>query len=191
MRANFFAIAAPGVLENFSASYITSFYLTQQQEEVLNRLIRTFPNITVIDVAAIMTQVRNVIDRMASAVQFVFGFSLLAGVLVLYAALAATRDARALEYTLLRVLGARRSQMLFAMLTEFALIALLAGLVAACGASVVAWGVSQQVLHLPYRFDAALLAWGVGLAVIIIPLAAWWGLRDTMNLPPQQILNSV
>lgn len=191
MRANFFAIAAPGVLDDFSASYITSFYLAPQQEEMLNRLVRAFPNVTVIDVEAIMSQVRSVMDRMASAVQFVFGFSLVAGILVLYAALAATRDARALEYTLLRVLGARRSQMLFAMLTEFALVALLAGLVAAYGAGAVAWGISRQVLHLPYHFDVALLAWGIGLAVIVIPLAAWWGLRDTMNLPPRQILNSI
>lgn len=191
MRANFFAIAAPGVLDAFSASYITSFYLAPQQDEMLNRMVRTFPNVTVIDVAAIMTQIREIMDRMASAVQFVFGFSLVAGILVLYAALASTQDARALEYTLLRVLGARRRQMVLAMATEFFLVAVLAGLVAACGAAAVAWGVSRQVLNLPYTFDAMLLVWAVGLAIIVIPVAAWWGLRDTMNLPPRQILNSV
>ncbi len=191
MRANFFAIAPPGILEEFSASYITSFYLAPQQDEMLNRMVRSFPNVTVIDVAAIMTQVRAVMDRMASAVQFVFGFSLIAGILVLYAALAATQDARALEYTLLRVLGAQRRQMVLAMVTEFFLVALLAGLVAACGAAAVAWGVSRHVLNLPYTFDVMLLAWGIGLAVVVIPVAAWWGLRDTMNLPPRQILHSV
>jgi putative ABC transport system permease protein len=191
MRANFFAITPPGVLDQFPASYITSFYLGPQQDDVLNRLVREFPNVTVIDVAAIMTQVRSVMDRMANAVQFVFGFSLLAGVLVLYAALAATRDARMLEYTLLRVLGAKRRQMQLAMMTEFALIAALAGSVAACGAGAIAWVISRQVLHLAYRFDPMLMIWGIGLAVIVIPLAAWWGLRDTMNLPPRQILNSV
>lgn len=191
MRANFFAITPTGVLERFSASYITSFYLQPQQENTLNRLVRAFPNVTVINVAAIMTQVRSVMDRMAYAVQFVFGFSLLAGTLVLYAALAATRDARTLEYTLLRVLGAKRSQMQKAMLTEFALIAVLAGSVAACGAGAIAWVISRQVLHLAYRFDPMLMIWGIGLAVVVILLAAWWGLRDTVNLPPRQILNSV
>jgi putative ABC transport system permease protein len=150
---------------------------------MLNRLIRAFPNVTVIDVAAIMTQVRSMMDRMAHAVQFVFGFCLAAGILVLYAALAATQDARAVEYTLLRVLGARRRQMIFAMLTEFALVGLLAGLVAAFGASVMAWILSRQVFNLPYVFDAEVLLW--------IPLAAWLGLRDTLNLPPRQLLNSV
>ena len=191
MRANFFAIAAPGTLDTFSASYITSFWLPPQREDMLNRLVKTFPNVTVIDVAAIMAQVRSMMDRMAYAVQFVFGFCLSAGVLVLYAALVSTQDARAVEYTLLRVLGARRRQMVLAMLTEFALVGLLAGLVAALGASVLAWLISRQVLNLPYAFDAEMLLWSVGIAVVAIPLAAWLGLRDTLNLPPRQLLNSV
>jgi putative ABC transport system permease protein len=191
MRANFFAVTPPGVLDTFPASYITSFYLPPQREDVLNRLVQRFNNVTVIDVAAIIAQIRSMMDRMAYAVQFVFGFSLLAGVLVLYAALAATQDARALEYTLLRVLGARRRQMVAAMLAEFALIAALAGLVAALGASVLAWGISRYALHLPYTFNPALLAWSVGGALAVIPFAAWLGLRNTMNLPPRQLLNSV
>lgn len=181
MRANFFAITAPGVLEKFPASYITSFYLPPQREDVLNRLVRAFPNVTVIDVAAIMAQVKGMMDRMAQAVQLVFGFSLAAGVLVLYAALAATQDARAREYRLLRVLGARSKQINRAVVTEFALIGLLAGLVATLGASVLAWALSRFALHLPYTFNPMLLLWGVGLAVGGIPLAAWLGMRRIMG----------
>jgi putative ABC transport system permease protein len=191
MRANFFAIAAPGTLDGFSASYITSFYLPASREDMLNRLVRSFPNVTVIDVAAIMAQLRGMMDRMAHAVQFVFGFCLAAGILVLYAALAATQDARALEYTLLRVLGAQRRQMILAMMTEFALVGLLAGLVAALGASVLAWIVSRQVLSLPYVLDAGVPLWSAGISVVVIPLAAWLRLRDSLNLPLRQLLNSV
>jgi putative ABC transport system permease protein len=157
---------------------------------MLNRLVKTFPNLTVIDVSAIMVQVRSIMDRMAGAVQFVFGFCLAAGILVLYASLAVTSDERALEYTLLRVLGARRRQILLAMLTEFFLVALLSAVVAACGASVIAWFVSHQVLNLPYLFDAGLLAWSIGIAGVVIPLAAWVGLRKTLNLPPSRLLKS-
>ena len=191
MRANFFAIAAPGVLEKFPASYITSFYLPPEREEVLNRLVRAFPNLTVIDVAAIMTQVRNMMERMALAVQLVFGFSLAAGVLVLYAALAATQDARAREYTLLRVLGATRGQVVAAILTEFSMVGLLSGLVAALGASVLAWALSRHVLDLPYVFNPMLLAVSLGCATGVITLAAWLGLRNTMNDPPRMLLNSL
>jgi putative ABC transport system permease protein len=183
MRANFFAITTPGVLEKFPASYISSFYLPPQREDVLNRFVRAFPNVTVIDVAAIMTQLKGMMDRMAQAVQLVFGFSLAAGVLVLYAALAATQDARAREYRLLRVLGARSKQIDRAVLTEFALIGLLAGLVATLGASVLAWALSRFALHLPYSFNPMLLLWGVGLAVGGIPLAAWLGMRRILDSP--------
>lgn len=191
MRVNFFAVTPPHVLDRFPATYITSFYLPPQREAMLNRMVKAFSNVTIIDVAAILAQVRSMMDRMAYAVQFVFGFCLIAGVLVLYAALSATQDARAVEYTLLRVLGAQRRQMVMAMLAEFALIALLAGVAAALGASALAWGLSRYVLHLSYTFDAALLAWSVGGALAVIPLAAWLGLRKTMNIPPRQILNSI
>jgi putative ABC transport system permease protein len=190
MRANFFGISNSGMLEKFSASYITSFYVPPHRETMLNRLVKTFPNLTVIDVSAIMVQVRSIMDRMAGAVQFVFGFCLAAGILVLYASLAVTSDERALEYTLLRVLGARRRQILLAMLTEFFLVALLSAVVAACGASVIAWFVSHQVLNLTYLFDAGLLAWSIGIAGVVIPLAAWVGLRKTLNLPPSRLLKS-
>jgi putative ABC transport system permease protein len=191
MRANFFAVAAPGTLNDFPASYITSFYLPAGRDDLLNRLVRAFPNVTVIDVAAIMAQVRGMMDRMAHAVQFVFVFCLAAGVLVLHAALAATQDVRAVEYTLLRVLGAQRRQILLAMLTEFALVGLLAGLVAALGASILAWIISRQVFNLPYGFDVEVLLWSVGASLLVIPLAAWFGLRNTLNLPPRRLLNSV
>jgi putative ABC transport system permease protein len=191
MRANFFAVAPPGTLERFPASYITSFYLPPPREDMLNRMVKAFPNVTIIDVVAILAQVRSMMNRMAYAVQFVFGFCLAAGMLVLYAALSATQDARKLEYTLLRVLGARRCQVVAAVLTEFALVALLAGLVAAFGAGVLGWAVSRYALDIPYTFDASLLAWGTGSALAIIPFAAWLDLRGTMNLPSQRILNSV
>ena len=183
MRTNFFAITAPGVLEKFPASYITSFYLPPQREDMLNRLVRAFPNVTVIDVAAIMTQVKSMMDRIAHAVQLVFGFSLAAGLLVLYAALATTQEARAREYRLLRVLGARSRQINLAVVTEFALIGLLAGLVASLGASVLAWALSNFVFHLPYEFNPMLLLWGVGLSIGGILLAAWLGMRQILHSP--------
>ena len=112
MRANVFAVVPPGVLEQFSASYITSFHLPLGGDELLNHLIRAFPNLTVIDVAALMEQVRGIMNKMSYAVEYVFGFSLLAGLAVLYAALVATREERIREATLLRVLGASRKQVI-------------------------------------------------------------------------------
>ncbi|MDR2874806.1 MAG: hypothetical protein LBV44_02610 [Methylobacillus sp.] len=191
MRANFFAVVPPGVLEKHPSSFITSFHLEAGREETLNRLTQHFPNLTVVDIEAVLSQVRAIMDRMALAIQFVFAFCLLAGFAVLYAALAATREERADEVAILRVFGASRPQVRAAILAEFAGIGLLAGIVAALGAEATAAIVSTQVLHIPYVFNPL-----VGLATIcggllLIPLAAWLGLRRIVDTPPRQVLLSV
>ncbi|MDR2219861.1 MAG: FtsX-like permease family protein [Methylobacillus sp.] len=191
MRANFFAVTPPGVLEKHPSSSIMSFHLAAGREDVLNRLVRNFSNLTVVDIEAVLSQVRAIMDRMALAIQFVFAFCMLAGLAVLYAALAATRDERTDEVALLRVFGASRQQVRAAILAEFAGIGLLAGIVAAIGAEATASLVSLQVLHIPYSFSPL-----VGLATIcggllLVPLAAWLGLRRIVDTPPRQVLLSV
>ena len=101
-HVNFFVIASPGSLDAFPASYITSFYLPAGREAFLGRLVRRFPNVTVIDVAAIMAQVRQVIERVTLALEYVFGFTVLAGLMVLYAAIQSSLDERLLEGAVLR-----------------------------------------------------------------------------------------
>lgn len=191
MRANFFAVAPPDVLETFSATYITSFHLPLGQEELLNRLVRDFPNLTVIDVAALMEQVRGIMNKMSYAVEYVFAFSLLAGLAVLYAALVATREERIREATLLRVLGASRRQVTLSLLAEFLCIGLLAALVATVTANVLAWYVSSQLLNIPYQFNFLLGASALLISITTIPLAAWFGVRGFLNLPPRQLLQSI
>ena len=119
-----------------------------------------------------------------------FIFSLASGLVVLYAALAATRDERALETALWRVLGARRGQLLLAQSVEFALIGLFAGVLAAGGASLIGWVLSSQVFHLPYHFNPGmwLLAGGLGGAgVALAGMAGLWGIS---RVPPLQTLRT-
>jgi putative ABC transport system permease protein len=191
MRANFFAVAPPGVLEEFSASYITSFHLPFGRDEFLNQLVRDFPNLTVIDVAALMEQVRGIMNKMSHAVEYVFAFSLLAGLAVLYAALVATREERVREATLLRVLGASRRQVTLALLAEFACIGLLAAVVATVAANALAWYVSSQLLNISYQFNVLLALTALLVSMAAIPLAAWFGVRGFLNLPPRQLLQSI
>ncbi|HZV97658.1 MAG TPA: FtsX-like permease family protein [Methylophilaceae bacterium] len=191
MRANFFAVTPPQVLNQFPASHITSFHLPLGQEETLNQLIRSFPNLTVIDVAALMEQVRGIMNKMTHAVEYVFGFSLLTGIAVLYAALVATREERVREATLLRVLGAKRRQVVLAALAEFFSIGVLAAVVATIAASALAYYISTHVLNIPYRFNAKLALLALIWASILVPAAAWFGVRGFLNQPPRQLLQSI
>lgn len=183
-RVNFFAMTPPGVLEGFPVSYVTSFHLSRAAAGVMDRLVRDFPNVLAIDVAATVARVQEIMDQVARAVEFVFLFTLLAGVAVLYAAVGATRDERVYEAAVLRTLGASARQLRAAQFAEFFAIGMFAGMLAAVGASVTAYVLSSQVFHLPFRFNPWLwvtgpLAGGAGVAA-----AGWLATRGGMRHPP-------
>ena len=117
-KANFFVVAPPGLLDAYPVNYITGFYLPTEKGDVLNRLVQRFPNITVLDVATILDLVRDVIERVILAVGIVFLFTLLAGLVVLYAAIHATLEDRIREAAVLRTLGASRGQLLSSIVVE-------------------------------------------------------------------------
>lgn len=195
MRANFFAVTPPQVLDNFPASYMTSFHLpldiTGANDNMLNSLIQKFPNLTVIDVAAILQQVQSIMSKMTQAIGYVFIFSLLAGVAVLYAALVATREERVREMTLLRVLGASRKQVSWAILAEFLCIGFIAALVASLVATGLSFYISQYVLNIPYVFNPVFTIVGVVLATLLVPLASWLVISKYLQQSPKQLLNSI
>lgn len=191
MRANFFAVTPPGVLDGFAASYITSFHLPLGQDVVLNQLVKRYTNLTVLDIAELMMQVRGIMHKMTYAIEYVFSFSLIAGLAVLYAALVATREERIREVTLLRVLGASRRQVLASLLTEFAAIGGLAAIIATLVASGLAYYVSANLLDIPYQFNPRLALFAFIGAAVLVPLAAWLGLRGFLNRPPRTLLHSI
>ncbi len=191
MRANFFAVTPPETLAKFQASYMTAFYLPKNQDNALNLLLQKFPNFTVIDVASLMNQVRDIMQKMSLAIGFVFSFCIIAGLVVLYAALVATREARIRESAMLRVLGASKAQAALAMLTEFACIGAVAATVAVIVASSLAYYLSRFVLDIPYAFNVSLALTALLAALVLVPLAAWWVIRGYLNVPPKQLLNSI
>ena len=176
-RPNFFVIGTPGLLQGLPETYITSFYLPAGQEQRLAGLLQRFPSLTLIDVSALMQQIREIIARGAAAVEFVFLFTLAAGLLVLYAGIQATREHRRQESAILRTLGLRRRPLLLAVSIEFVTLGALAGLLASSCAALTGWAVSSELLGLAYRFNPGLWlagvlggAAGVGLAGT---LATW------------------
>ncbi|PPD56118.1 MAG: hypothetical protein CTY10_05820 [Methylotenera sp.] len=189
MRANFFAVTPLNTLKDYPTSYMTAFYLPQNQD--MNALVQQFPNFTVIDTASIMNQVRDIMNKLTLAVGFVFMFCLVAGLIVLYAALIATREARLQESALLRVLGASRQQVTIAMLTEFASIGLVAALVAIMMAVALSAYLSIFVLKIPYQLNINLAISIFVLTTLLIPLAAWSVIHSYLNVPPKQLLNSI
>lgn len=187
-RVNFFVIGTPGLLEDYPASYITSFHLAPRRVGLLDEMVRAFPNFTVIDVAAVMDQVRGIMDRVAGTVEFVFLFTLLAGFMVLFAAIAASRDERMYEAAIWRVLGARRRQLVLVQFAEFAGIGLLAGVTAAIGAGGLQYALSEYVLHLPYLFNPWVLPASALASALVVGIAGVLGTWTALTRPPLETL---
>ncbi|HEB96866.1 MAG TPA: FtsX-like permease family protein [Sedimenticola thiotaurini] len=187
-RPNFFVIGTPGLLQGYPTTYITSFHLPPGREPVLSRLVGRFPAVTVIDVSALMTQVREIITRGAQAVEYVFAFTLVAGLLVLAAGIQASREHRRQESAILRTLGLRRRALLQAVGIEFFTLGLLAGLLASLCAGATGWLIARELFGLDYPFNPGLWLVGLGASALGIGLA---GLAATWPLvvhPPLQTL---
>ncbi|MDQ8021633.1 MAG: FtsX-like permease family protein [Moraxellaceae bacterium] len=181
MRVNFFVTASPGMLEDYPASFITSFHLPEGQDAVVSALVSGFPNLTVIDVAAVLGQVKAMTDRLIQVVQFIFGFALLAGAVVLYAALQATHDERMRELAVLRTLGARNVQLRQAMLAEFAVLGLLAAALAVIATLGIGFVLSEFVFDLPFNPRALTLLLVSLLTAGAITLLGWLGVRKLLH----------
>jgi putative ABC transport system permease protein len=187
-NVNFFVVSPPGLLEKYPASYVTSFYLPPGNVELLNALVKQFPNFLLIDVAQVLGQVQTMITQVSRAVQFVFLFTLLAGLVVLYAAIASTQDERLYQATIMRTMGASRSQLARANLAEFAVIGALAGLIAAAGANALGYTLASRVINVGYTFSPML--WGIGIfgTVFGVMLAGHLGTRHVLRIAPLRVL---
>jgi len=190
-KPNFFVIASPPVLSAYPASWITSFHLEPNHEDVVSGLVERFPNVSVIDLSAILAQFHRITDQVSRAVEFVFVFAILAGLVVLFAAITSTQDERVFEGAVLRTLGADRRQLTVLQLAEFLTIGLLSGTVASAGAVALAMVLSDRVLGVPYEFHPMLPLTGILIGGAGVALAGLIGTRRAVDSPPLQTIRAV
>ncbi len=191
-KPNFFLVTPPGTLDSAAgmAQYLTAVHVGADQRGLLRDLIKAFPNVTAFDIEATMNQVRGIFDRVVQAVQFLFAFALAAGACVLLAAIESTRAERVRETALLRTLGAARRTIAIGLVTEYLVLGLLAGLVAAAAAQIIAWVLAREIFELPYTWSPLLWMVGaVGGALLVVALG-WWSLRKVLDTPPRVVLSA-
>src|ERR1700692_4814388 len=183
-RPNFFLVFPPKLLDGAAGTYMTSIYLGEKQRPALVGLVRQFPTVSVIDVDAILKQIRDIMDRASLAVQYVFLFTLAAGVVVLLAAVQSTRDERRYESAMLRTLGASRGTVLQGVAAEFSALGFLSGTLAAFGATGIGWVLARRLFSLQYSLDP--WVWVVGLicGTVLVGLSGTLATRRVVNTPP-------
>ena len=190
-KPNFFVIASPPLLRPYPASWITSFHLDPGHEAVVDGLVQRWPNVSVIDLTQIMAQVQRITDQVSRAVEFVFIFAILSGLVVLFAAITSSQDERVFEGAIMRTLGASRRQLAILQLAEFLAIGILSGLIAAVGAVALAAVLAERVLGIPYDIHLALPAAGLAIGALGVAIAGLIGTRRVVDAPPLQTLREV
>lgn len=188
MRANFFVIINPAAMQGTAQTFMTAFRLPPQSANFGNELARDYPNLTLVDVSGIIKQLQDVLDQVVTAVEFLFGFTLASGVLVLYAALMGSQDERTREAGLLRALGATRRQLAHAQWIEFSLIGGLSGLLAASGAAALGWALATWQFKFAWSFSPGVWLAGLVAGVVCAIIGGWLGLRKVLRQPPLQTL---
>ena len=189
MRANFFAMYPVDHLDGVAITYLAA-YRAPETAGFDNALVQQFPNITSVDMAATLAQVQSVLNQVIKAVEFLFAFTLAAGLVVLFAAVTATREERAREYAIMRALGARASLLRQVQRAELAGVGLLAGFLASAVAMAVGWALAHYVFDFTWTASLWVPLVGSVAGAVLALLAGWWGLREVLQRPVMSTLRS-
>ncbi len=186
-QPNFFMIFQPGTLKDVPATYLTSFYLAPGNDQQIVELSRAFPAVTILQVEALLEQLRSILDQVTMAVQYVLLFVLAAGMAVLFSGLQATLDERIRQGALLRALGANRALLTKARRIEFGLLGAVSGVLAAIGCELVSFALYRYAFNLQWHPHIWLLVLPL-IGALLVGSAGVFGTRRALNASPLQVL---
>lgn len=190
-KINFYMIFSPDLLQAQPATLISAYHQPPAKDGLLRELLAQLPNVTVIDVDSILRQVKDIIDRVTRAVEYVFLFTLGAGLLVLFAAIHSTLDQRIRHAALMRALGASRRQLRQAGFAEFVGLGTLAGIIAATVATAVASVVASVLFELSIIINPMVWLWGIALGAVLVSVVGYSATRHILQQPPWQVLRGL
>ncbi len=182
MRANFFVMYPVTTVPDVTVTYMSAFRAPATRG-FDNALVREFPNVTNVDMSATINQVQGVLDKVIRAVEFLFGFTLAAGLVVLFASVTATRDERAREFAIMRAVGAKGSLLRQVQRAELAGVGMLAGFLASIVAMAVGWGLAKYAFEFTWTASPFVPIVGALAGAVLALAAGWWGLREVLTRP--------
>lgn len=195
MRVNFFVLFPVSHMPEVPITFISAFRAPDaapaagdRRVSFDNQLLRQFPNITNVDMSATIAQVQRVLGQVIRAVEFLFGFTLAAGLVVLFAAVTATREERTREFAVMLALGGRASLLRQVQRAELAGVGLLAGFLASAVASLVGWALARFVFEFSWTGSPWVLGAGSVAGALLALAAGWWGLRSVLTTPVVETL---
>jgi putative ABC transport system permease protein len=187
MRVNFFVMFPRSQMADLPVTFISAFR-APAQPGFDNALARAFPNITDVDVSASLGEVQRVLDQVIRAVEFLFAFTLATGLVVLFAAVVATREARAREFAVMRALGASSRLLAQVQRAELLGVGALAGFLASLAAIVVGWALAKYAFEFSWSASPWVPLAGAVAGALLALLAGYWALSGVLRRPVVQTL---
>ena len=186
---NFYMIFSPGSLDGAPMTYVATAHVAPDDEVALqSAVVAAFPNVTAINIGEVLSAFARVLDRLSLAIRTVALFCLVAGALVMAAALAATRYRRLYEAVILKALGATRALIARSFAAEYALLGCVAGVIGILLASAFSWAILRFVLELPWSLEPSLLALGFASTVLLTLLVGFLSTFRILGQPPLSVL---
>jgi Predicted ABC-type transport system involved in lysophospholipase L1 biosynthesis, permease component len=189
-RLNFFFIVQPETDRLLPISYIGNFALADRSVDVnalTQQLAQQAPGVLLIDARRILTQVQTIMSQASWAVSGLYGFTLLASLIVLFTATMASQQTRVQSWLLLRTLGATQRDITKIGLMEFILLGALAGLLAATFAQLAGLAVNQFVLEVSPEWNPELWVISVVSGAMILWLIGWLTQKRYLRLSPRRM----
>jgi putative ABC transport system permease protein len=194
MRANFYVMFPVAQLTGVPVTYMGAFRAPDvagsknDQSSAVgtsfdNALVKNYPNITNVDMSATVTQIQKVLDQVIRAVEFLFAFTLAAGVVVLLTAITATKDERAKEFAVMRALGASGKLLRQVQGAELAGVGLLAGFLASIVAVAIGWAMASYVFEFSWSIKLWVPLVGALTGSVLALIAGTYVLRSVLQKP--------
>jgi putative ABC transport system permease protein len=189
MSTNFYFVFEPGALEGAPMTYVATTRVDPSEEVPLQRaVVAAFPNISAINVRAVLDSVTQVVDRISLVIRFMAALSIIAGTVVLAGALAATRLRRIYEAMVFKAVGATRRVLASTFAVEYALLGAAAGVIGAGLAIGLAWGVGHWILDMKWLFQPVALVWGIGATIAGTVLVGFLSTYRILGQKPLPVL---
>lgn len=191
LTPNFYMILSSSALENLPLAYLTSFYVAPEKQDQLLHLIRNYPTVTLLDMSMVFGQIQALVNQVTLAVEYLLLLVLIAGLLVLSAALYSSLDERMHQGAILRTLGVSRANLRYKQWSEFAFLGFISGIMALLGAEMISYCLYTFLLDLDYAIQVNLWLWVPAFSAVIIMLLGAFATRKVSQQPPIVVLREL
>ncbi len=185
---NFYIIATPGSLDDFAATYITSFFLPEEQKSLLFELVKNYPSVTLVDLAKILQEIQTIIGKLAKAIEFIMIFVIIAGLALLKSTMEHSFDTKYKQSAILRTLGASKRFINQSFRFEYIWLALLTALMVLGMIELVTYYLYQQVFEISYEFHWMLWLSVPPITITLMLMGSWYGVSKITQAEPLSLI---